>query len=117
MEHRPVACVPAAAGDRGYKHSATHDHKRNAEINYRPDSKPGLRMWLMLAAMLRLDGEMNQLFVLSKQLAVFTRASWFMRNDRDDGGELSGSNLPDVQISYERIAIFFHGASDFLRQM
>ena len=74
-------------------------------------------MWLMLAAMLRLDSKMNQLFVLSKQLAVFIRASWFMRNNRDDGGELSGSNLPDVQISYERIAIAFHSAADFIRQI
>ena len=55
-------------------------------------------MWLVLAAMLGLDSKMNQLFVLSKQLAVFIRASWFMRNDRDDGGELSGSNLPEVQV-------------------
>ena len=74
-------------------------------------------MWLVLAAMLGLDSKVNQLFVLSKQLAVFIRASWFMRNNRDDGGELSGSDLPDVQISYERIAITFHGASDFLQQM
>ena len=74
-------------------------------------------MWLVLAAMLGLDSKMNQLFVLSKQLAVFIRASWFMRNDRDDGGELSGSNLPDVQIGYERIAIAFYGASDFIRQI
>ena len=74
-------------------------------------------MWLLLAAMLGLDNKMNQLFVLSKQLAVFIRASWFMRNDRDDGGELSGSNLADVQISYERIAITFHGATDLIRQI
>jgi hypothetical protein len=74
-------------------------------------------MWLVLAAMLRLNGKMNQLFVLSKQLPVFIRASWFMRNDRDDGGELSGSNLPDVQIGYERIAIAFNGATDLIRQI
>ena len=74
-------------------------------------------MWLMLAAMLRLDSKMNQLFVFSKQLAVFIGTFGLMRNDRDDGSELSCSNLPDVQISYERIAITFHGAADFLRQM
>jgi len=74
-------------------------------------------MWLVLAEMLGLDSKMKQLFVLSKQLAVFIRASWFMRNDRDDGGELSGSNLPDVQIGYERIAIPFHSASDLIRQI
>ena len=74
-------------------------------------------MWLVLAAMLGRDSKMNQLFVLSKQVAVFIRASWFMRNDRDDGGELSGSNLPEVQIGYERIAIPFHSASDLIRQI
>ena len=74
-------------------------------------------MWLVLAAMLCLDGKMNQLFVVSKQLAVLIRAFWFKRNDRDDGGELSGSNLPDVQISYERIAIAFHHAADLIRQV
>ena len=74
-------------------------------------------MWLVLPTMLGLDSKVNQLFVLSKQLPVFIRASWFMRNDRDDGGELSGSNLPDVQIGYERIAIAFYGASDFIRQI
>ena len=74
-------------------------------------------MWLVLAAMLGRDSKMNQLLVLSKQLAVFIRVSWFMRNDRDDGGELSGSNLPDVQISYERIAIAFYGATDLIRQI
>ena len=71
----------------------------------------------MLAAMLGLDSQMNQLVVFSQQLAVFIRASWFMRNDRDDGGELSGSNLPDVQISYERIAIAFYSATDLIRQI
>jgi len=71
----------------------------------------------MLAAMLGLDSQMNQLVVFSQQLAVFIRASWFMRNDRDDGGELSGSDLPDVQIGYERIAIAFHGATDLVRQI
>ncbi len=74
-------------------------------------------MWLVLPTMLGLDSKVNQLFVLSKQLPVFIRASWFMRNNRDDGGELSGSNLPDVQIGYERIAIAFYGASDFIRQI
>ena len=74
-------------------------------------------MRLMLAAMLRLDGQMNQLFVLSEQVAVFIGAFGLMRNDRDDGGELSCSNLPDVQIGYERIAIAFHGTTDFIRQI
>ena len=74
-------------------------------------------MWLVLPTMLGLDSKVNQLFVLSKQLPVFIRASWFMRNNRDDGGELSGSNLPDVQIGYERIAIPFHSASDLIRQI
>ena len=74
-------------------------------------------MWLVLAAMLRLDGKMNQLFVFSKQLAVFIGTFGLMRNDRDDGGELSRSNLPDVQIGYERIAIPFHGAPNFIRQI
>ena len=58
-------------------------------------------MWLVLAAMLRLDSEMNQLFMLSKQLAVFIGSFGLMRNDRDDGGEFSRSYLPNVQIGYE----------------
>ena len=74
-------------------------------------------MRLVLAAMLRLDSKMNQLFVFSKQLAVFIGTFGLMRNDRDDGGELSCSNLPDVQISYKRIAIAFHGAPNFIRQI
>ena len=74
-------------------------------------------MWLVLVAMLRLDSQMNQLFVLSEQVAVFIGAFGLMRHDRDDGSELSGSNLPDVQISYERIAIAFHGTTDFIRQI
>ena len=74
-------------------------------------------MRLVLAAMLRLDSKMNQLFVFSKPLAVFVGAFGLMRNDRDDGGELSCSNLPDVQIGYERIAIAFHGTTDFIRQI
>jgi hypothetical protein len=78
------------------QHRSAHDPKCNAGINYQPFQERRLRMWLVLAAMLRLDGKMNQFFVLSEQLAVFIRASWFMRNDRDDGGELSGSNLPHV---------------------
>jgi len=74
-------------------------------------------MRLVRAAMLRLDGKMNQLFVFSKQLAVFIGTFGLMRNDRDDGGELSCSNLPDVQIGYERIAIPFHRATDFIGQI
>ena len=74
-------------------------------------------MRLVLAAMLRLDSKMNQLFVFSKQLAVLIGGFGLMRNDRDDGGELSGSNLPEVQIGYERIAIPFHSASDLIRQI
>ena len=74
-------------------------------------------MWLVLVAMLRLDGQMNQLFVLSEQVAVFIGTFRLMRNDRDDGGELSCSNLPDVQIGDERIAIAFHGTTDFIRQI
>jgi len=74
-------------------------------------------MWLVLAAMLRLDGKMNQLLLLSKQLAVFIGTFRLMRNDRDDGGELSCSNLPDVQIGYERITIAFDSATDCIRQI
>jgi hypothetical protein len=60
---------------------------------------------------------MNQLFMFSKQLTVFIGTFWSVRHDRDNGGELSCSNLPDVQISYKRIAIAFHGATDFIRQI
>ena len=74
-------------------------------------------MRLVLPAMLRLDSKMNHLFVFSKQLAVVIGGFGLMRNDRDDGGELSGSDLPDVQIGYERIAIAFHGAADLVRQI
>ena len=105
----------AAAGDRGYRRAP-----RMITSVLLISSSPiegRLEMRLVRAAMLRLDGKMNQLFVFSKQLAVFIGTFGLMRNDRDDGGELSSSNLPDVQIGYKRIAIPFHGAPNFIRQI
>ena len=61
------------------QHSSAHDHKRAADSNGPIEGR--LEMRLVLAAMLRLDSKMNQLFVFSKQLAVVIGGFGLMRND------------------------------------
>ena len=59
--------------------SSAHHHKRAADSSGPIEGR--LEMRLVLAAMLRLDSKMNQLFVFSKQLAVVIGGFGLMRND------------------------------------
>ena len=72
-------CSAAAADDRGY--SIAPRMITSVLLISSSPIEGRLEMWLVLAAMLRLDSKMNQLFVFSKQLAVVIGGFGLMRND------------------------------------
>ena len=57
--------------------------------------------FVIFAAMLRLDGNVNQFIVLAEQLAIGIRTLWLMRHDGNHSCKLFDADLPDVQISHE----------------
>src|SRR5689334_10268961 len=72
---------------------------------------------MIFAAMLRLDGDVNQFVVSAKQRAIGIAALWFVRDDRDHRRIFPDADLPDVQIGYERIASALHSFANLIRQI
>src|SRR3984893_6315157 len=67
--------------------------------------------------MLRLDRDVNQLFVFLQTLAIrFTRLR-FVRYNRDDRSEFSNADLPDMEIGHDGIAVAVDCAANFFRQI
>ena len=64
--------------------------------------------------MLRLDRDMDELFVLPQQLAVFIGTFRFMRDDGNNRGKFSNADLPDMKISHDGIAVALHRLANFL---
>jgi hypothetical protein len=56
---------------------------------------------VFFAAMLRLDGDVNEFVVFAEQVAIGIRALWLMRHDRDHRSKFSDADLPNVQIGHE----------------
>jgi hypothetical protein len=56
---------------------------------------------VFFAAMLRLDGDVNEFVVFAEQLAIRIRALWLMRHDRDHRRKFSNAHLPNVQVGHE----------------
>src|ERR1700682_1217829 len=67
--------------------------------------------------MLRFDRDVNQFLTLTEQFAVGIGSFGLMRNDRDDGSKFPDPDLPDVEIGYYGIAVSFHCATNFARQI
>jgi hypothetical protein len=68
-------------------------------------------------AALRLDGDVDELFVLLKHCAIRITALRLVRNDRNDGRELPAAHLPDMKIGYDGITVTLDGAPDLRWQV
>ena len=72
---------------------------------------------MIFAAMLRLNGDVNQFVMSSQQRPIGIAAFRFVRHDGDHRGIFSDADLPDVQISHHRIAIALYGPPNFIWQI
>src|SRR5437667_8335253 len=72
---------------------------------------------MIFAAVLRLDGDVHEFVVLAKQRAIIIGRSRFVGDDRNNGGEFSNADLPNMEIGHDRVAIAFHRAAYFVRQI
>src|SRR6266478_4557804 len=75
------------------------------------------RRGMIFPAMLCLDGNVNQFVVAAKQRSIGIAALWLVRDNRNHCRIFSDADLPDMQISYQRIAIAFHCAANLIRQI
>ena len=67
--------------------------------------------------MLRLDGDMDELFMFAQQLTVLIGSFRFVRDDGNNSGKLPGTDLPDMKIGYDGIAVALDCLANFFRQV
>lgn len=67
--------------------------------------------------MLRLDGDMDELFMFAEQLTVLIGSFRFVRDDRNNSGKLPDTNLPDMKIADDGIAVALDRFANFIRQV
>src|ERR1700738_5602628 len=72
---------------------------------------------MIFAAKMGLDRDVNQLVMFAKQRPIGIAALWFVRDDRDHRRKPFDADLPNMQISHERIAIALDHAANFFRQI
>ena len=70
---------------------------------------------LMVVALLSLDREVDQLVMLAQKSAIGLTQLRFMSYDRNDRGEFSAADLPDMEIGHDRIAVALDRAANFVR--
>ena len=71
----------------------------------------------MIMALLGLDRDMDQLFMLTQKAAIGVARFRLVRDDGNDRGEFAAADLPDVEIGHDRIVIAFDRATNFVRQI
>ena len=72
---------------------------------------------MIFPTVLRLDGEVNQFFVLAQQFAICVGSFRLVRDDRDDGCKFPRAHLPDMEIGHDRVTVSLDRATNFLRQI
>ena len=71
------------------------------DLPERTDHSGACQRFMFFAAMLRLDGDVNEFVVLAEQLAIGIRALWLVRYDRDHSRKFSDAHLPNMQVGHE----------------
>jgi len=67
--------------------------------------------------MLRLDGDMDELFMFAQQLTVLIGSFRLVRDDGNNSGKLPDTDLPNVKIRYDGIAVALDRLANFIRQV